>query len=190
MTNIIENAIEKAMNEINTTEAYNENALINVYVANLAAYNDGYLMGKWVSLPISENELEKVFKEIQGPYFELEYTIHDYECFVSGISIDEYTSIDTLNEIAGELENLDEFEIEKIAAYIEVYGGDIKNALENMDRCEYYGGVTLVEYAEQLVDECYNLDEFAKTYFDYERFARDLSYDGYYETSDGVLYIG
>ena len=30
------------------------------------------------------------------------------------------------------------------------------------------------DFAYQIVEECYELPEFAKTYFDYEKFARDL----------------
>lgn len=190
MTNVIENAILKATNEINSTEAIAPNALINIYIANLAAYNDGYLMGKWVSLPIGAEKLNKVLNEIKGPYFELEYAIHDYECFVNGIEIDEYTNIDYLNDITNKLECLDEYDLEKVCAYIEVCGGTIENALENINNCEYYSNTTLIDYAYDLIDECYNLDEFAKAYFDYEKFALDLSYDGYHETENGVLYIG
>ena len=30
------------------------------------------------------------------------------------------------------------------------------------------------DFAYRIVEECYNLPEFAKSYFDYEKFARDL----------------
>jgi antirestriction protein len=30
------------------------------------------------------------------------------------------------------------------------------------------------DYAYEVVEQCYELPEFAKTYFDYEKFARDL----------------
>ena len=35
-------------------------------------------------------------------------------------------------------------------------------------------------FAYQIVNEMYDLPEFAKTYFDYKKFARDLFIDGYY----------
>ena len=38
-----------------------------------------------------------------------------------------------------------------------------------------------------LISDCYNLPEFALRYFDYEAFARDLSFDGYTETKYGVI---
>jgi antirestriction protein len=45
----------------------------------------------------------------------------------------------------------------------------------------------LEEVAEELINECYDLPEFALRYFDYEAFARDLSFDGYTETKYGVI---
>jgi antirestriction protein len=45
----------------------------------------------------------------------------------------------------------------------------------------------LEEVAEELIDECYNIPEFALRYFDYSAFARDLSFDGYTETKYGVI---
>lgn len=52
----------------------------------------------------------------------------------------------------------------------------------------FYAGQTLEDVAYDIVQECYNLPEIAERYFDYKAFARDLSFDGYTETSNGVIY--
>ena len=36
------------------------------------------------------------------------------------------------------------------------------------------------DYAYEIVEECYDLPEFAKTYFDYSAFARDLFMTDYW----------
>lgn len=36
------------------------------------------------------------------------------------------------------------------------------------------------DYAYEVVEQCYELPEFAKTYFDYEKFARDLFMGDYW----------
>jgi antirestriction protein len=94
---------------------------IKIYVANLGKYNEGYLVGKWVTLPLDEDEMNQMFVdigvgyyddngeyihglEVNGNYYE-EYAIHDYECL---FKIDEYDSISKLNEIAEQMEELDE----------------------------------------------------------------------------------
>jgi hypothetical protein len=39
---------------------------IRIYVANLAKYNDGFLVGEWIDLPMDEDELEAKLDEISG----------------------------------------------------------------------------------------------------------------------------
>lgn len=43
------------------------------------------------------------------------------------------------------------------------------------------------DVAYEIVEECYELPEIAQRYFDYAAFARDLEFDGYTETSSGVI---
>lgn len=38
--------------------------MLRIYLTNLGKYNEGMLVGEWVDLPVSEEELEKVFKRI------------------------------------------------------------------------------------------------------------------------------
>ena len=50
----------------------------------------------------------------------------------------------------------------------------------------------MYDVAYNLVNECYDLERMLGnlvSYFDYNAFARDLSYDGYEETSNGVIEI-
>ena len=39
-------------------------ANISIYLTNLGKYNEGFLIGEWVSLPVDEDELNEVFKRI------------------------------------------------------------------------------------------------------------------------------
>jgi antirestriction protein len=43
------------------------------------------------------------------------------------------------------------------------------------------------DYAYEVVEECYDLPEFAKTYFDYEKFASDLFISDYWY-EDGFVF--
>ena len=54
----------------------------------------------------------------------------------------------------------------------------------------FYPGQDLEDVAYNLADEWLendNTPDFIKRYFDYEAFARDLSFDGYTETKYGVI---
>ena len=37
--------------------------ILKVYVANLGKYNEGELVGDWISLPVENEELEKFLSE-------------------------------------------------------------------------------------------------------------------------------
>ena len=64
---------------------------------------------------------------------------------------------------------------------------------ENWDQdIVFYKNKTMLDVAYEIIDECYNLEKMLgnlANYFDYNAFARDLSYDGYTETSNGVIEI-
>ncbi len=161
--------------------------LLKVFITNLGKYNEGELIGEWVSLPVDENELEEVLERIGINEEYEEYFITDYETEFDGLNVDEYSNIEELNELAEQLESLDEYDLEKVGAIIEAYGADLKDAIENIDDYTYYSGKTLEDLAYEYVEEM-NLPEIAQRYFDYEAFARDLGFDGYTETENGVIY--
>lgn len=73
-----------------------------IYVACLAAYNNGYLHGEWID---ADQDEEAIFVEIHAmllrspvPSAE-EYAIHDYEGF-HGVELKEYSAISTVVRIA------------------------------------------------------------------------------------------
>ena len=70
---------------------------------------------------------------------------------------------------------------------------NINEAIENADRCTLYSECeTLEDLAAELVEEgCFgNIPESIRNYIDYEAIARDLGFEGYCETTYGVLYHG
>lgn len=160
---------------------------INGFITNLGKYNEGELIGKWVSFPISEDELAEVFEDIGINEQYEEYFFTDWDGDIDLYEIfGEYVNVKEVNELAERLEEVDD--INKLKAILEAETSDINEALDMMDSAELYADMTLEELAYELVEECYDLPEFAKTYFDYSTFARDLDFDGYTETEYGVLY--
>ena len=123
-----------------------------------------------------------------------EWAIHDYEWTTEEDlwEISEHENIDELNETLEELTGLDEWEQKEIMAAIEAYGYEFEEAYERQQRgCfVFYAGQSLEEVAEEIVNDCYftkDTPEILTRYFNYEAFARDLSFDGYTETSYGVI---
>lgn len=72
---------------------------IAIYLTNLHKYNEGQLVGKWVELPISEDDIQEELDEVLGD--DEEYFITDWEA-PKGFDIGEYSNIYILNKEAEE----------------------------------------------------------------------------------------
>ena len=168
--------------------------MLNLFVNTWGNYNEnGADGGQWITLPMDPDELQEVLEHIAAAMGDNdpEWAIHDYE-WVSEIELGDVHEMDSItewNERCQEACSLEEWETEEIAAAMEAYGYTFPEALERQQRGSFtlYAGMDLEEVAEELINECYDLPEFALRYFDYEAFARDLSYDGYTETKYGVI---
>lgn len=158
--------------------------MINIFITNLGKYNEGELIGEWVMLPISEEELKKVCERIGINEDYEEYFITDYEC--DFMKIGEYESISSLNEIAEKISELDEDEYEVAKALISECSYTIDEAIEkvnNGDYIIYYDCNDITDVVYQVVEECGYLNNVPDTvarYFDYESFGRDLGIEGTY----------
>ena len=113
--------------------------MLKVYITNLGKYNEGYLIGKWLELPATEDEIETILEEIgvsdeldeNGVYYD-EYFITDYETDFDGVKVGEYDNLDDLNELAETLEDLDETEKEIVNA-IMGEGYSLEDAIDKKD---------------------------------------------------------
>ena len=80
----------------------NETLKSSIYVACLAAYNDGFLHGVWIDADQSvadiQRKIDAMLRASPAPGAE-EFEIHDYEGF-GGLRVKEYSEIDTLSRIA------------------------------------------------------------------------------------------
>jgi len=161
-------------------------ATIKAYVTNLGLYNEGILCGKWVTFPITEEEEKELMEQIKIDKTHEEYFITDYESDID-IKIGEYTSIERLNEIAEQLDDLSDYEEEIVSAMVG-NGYSLEDAIDKKDDVMFYSGCsTMAEVAEQYADETGLLDsipENLRYYFDFEAFGRDMSFEGEFIFTD------
>lgn len=161
---------------------------MNIYLTNLGKYNEGELIGEWVELPISNEELQEVFKRIGINEEYEEYFITDYEC--DFYEVGEYENIDTLNEIAERLDELNETESKIVKAMMSECGYTLDEAIEKVNNGDYmiYSDCNdMTDVAYQVVENCgylNNVPETVSRYFDYESFGRDLGIEGTYIFTD------
>lgn len=168
--------------------------MLNLFVNTWGNYNEnGADGGEWITLPMEEEELKEVLNNIASNMGDNdpEWAIHDYE-WETEIDLGDIHEMDSIykwNNLCNEACDLAEWEQEEIAAAMEAYGYTFKEAMDRQKNGYFifYRGMDLEEVAEELINDCYDLPEFALRYFDYEAFARDLRFDGYEETKYGVI---
>ena len=156
---------------------------MKIFLTNLGKYTEGYLIGKWVKLPVSEEVLDKVLEEIGiNEYYE-EYFITDYENDIVGLGdvISEYSSVVALNDLAQRLEELSADDERKLGAVLEYEActsvEEVLALLDKLDEFELVIGVSDDEtlgyyYAEELCS--IEIPEHLKNYMDYEAYGRDI----------------
>ena len=174
--------------------------LVEIYVANLEAYNKGVLKGEWITLPKDEEILIKELKEIGGE----EQAVHDIYDTI-GLNLNEYTNIKKLNNFLKELDKsnyteeikalleadyinlqellkMDSHNIENfVKGFIIVYAGEDTKHLNQSAKIAYnyidvFGGI---EYMDKRTLE---------NYFNYGDFGRDLKnfYYNYNEENEEI----
>lgn len=157
--------------------------MLRIYLTNLGKYNEGMLVGEWVDLPVSEEELSKVFKHIGINDEYEEYFISDYESDIDGVKVGEYENVNDLNELAEALEDLDSEEENVLSVMLED-GYTFEEALEKVKDGDYrvYSNCSSMEdVAYQVIEESGLLDgvpERVTRYFNYEAYGRDLELEG------------
>lgn len=86
--------------------------------------------------------------------------------------------------------NLDYEELEEMKAIAEALSNDDLAEMVGIHRNGYftfYSNMKMEDVAREIIDECYDIPENIKDYIDYERFAKDLKFDGYTEVANGVI---
>lgn len=164
-----------AINE-NLKGLHKEDAHISLYVADLGAYNSGYLRGVWVSLPLEEDVLEELYGMAE------ELAIHDYECDFMKIS--EYENIRELNELAERMEDFGDEEMEVFKAYMDNVSENVEEALEKIDDHSYtfYNDCkdmeAVAEEYSEMTDMLSSIPDDLRRYFDFEAYGRNMEMSG------------
>ncbi len=172
---------------------YDHDCPFEAFVTNLGKYNEGNLVGEWVSFPTTQEELEKVFERIgigstneYGDTYE-EWFITDYDCYVDGIyeMLSEHENLDELNYFASKLEELNDYGMDRFQAIMQESDftssvKDLINLIDNMDKYDIYPGVEdNTDLGHYCIEELGMLDipEPLQNYFDYEAYGRDVAFN-------------
>lgn len=169
------------------------NTIASICIQDLSAYTNGYLVFEWVNLPIDEDELQCVINRVLVQGAKLckedsheEIMLADFES--DYLDINEFGNPSLLNTMAQELESLESQELKKYAYLVNQVGYSHDAAISNLDDWDIYENMTMIELAEQFIDEGLfgTIPDSIINYIDYERIARDLSMD--YSEYNGDIY--
>lgn len=182
-----------------------KNFEFNVFITNLALYNEGILHGEYVdfvNLDLNEiwNEINRICynpRSFEPDHID-EWFITDYEASIDCEYFSEYEDIEALKE-----------KVDFYAEFFEEYGDYAENIIDAME--QHYSGhqeiidhlksgefriypecSTMVDVAYEIVDELGYLEqlpEHLQYYFDYAAFARDLNIEGHFYYTSNSVYV-
>lgn len=155
---------------------------INIWVGNLGKYNEGELVGKWFTLPHDISDIKRKIGVADGTQYE-EFEIFDWEC-PQFVDIHPYSSISNLNEIAEELQRLDDLQIRVLEIGLDegIFNPkDLLTAIDEVARGENYiihtGYESLKDFAMEMAFESGDINPNNSSLVrsvDWEHYAREL----------------
>lgn len=161
-----------------------------IYVACLAAYNNGFLHGAWIDADQDADQIRDAIAAMlaRSPVEDAEeYAIHDYEGF-EGVSISEYAGIDTVARLATFIAEHGALG----AGLLEQFSGDMDQAECTLEDCYHGQFASLADYMEELTTESVTIPEALRYYVDWEEMARDAEMGGdlfTIETAHGEVHV-
>lgn len=160
----------------------------SVYCGTWAKYNDGNLTGLWIDLTTFDDfeDFINFCKGIHADEEDPELDAQDWENLPSGLDGSDLFIEEKWNILKEYLELCDRFDADAVDAYCNIFGIEYLSNFEERYQGEYK---TMEDFAEYIVNELYNLDSIMghlSSYFDYEKYGRDLECD--YTLEDGYVF--
>lgn len=158
--------------------------MLKIYLTNLGKYNEGYLIGEWVTLPVDDDELEEVKKRIGINEHYKEMFITDYESDIDGVKVSEYSDIAELNEMVEILECYDDDDKGTLIALMSECGYTINEAIEkSSDVNIFYHCDNMEDVARVYCKEngfLKSVPNHLRNYFDFAAFGSYMSLKGHF----------
>jgi antirestriction protein len=143
---------------------------IRIYVACLAAYNNGILHGRWID---AHQEAWEIWDEVSAmlkvsPIKEAEeWSIHDYEGF-EGVSLSEWEGFERVSEIAAFIAKHGELGGKLIEYFASLE--DAESAISDQYAGEYR---STADFVQEMTEQGSEIPESLQYYIDWGAMARD-----------------
>ena len=155
---------------------------MKIFLTNLGKYVEGELVGLWLTLLFTDEEFSTALKKISiGGRYE-EYFITDYENDL-GLKVGEYESLNTLNEVAKCIDDLNANELQILRAVVEMDSPDVADMVEiiaNLDNYTLHGDIkTYHDLGRYMIHDSGDFNvytiETLEPYLNYESYGYDHS---------------
>lgn len=164
-----------------------------IYVGTYRKYNEGSLYGKWMVLSDYSDieEFIEACKELHEDEEDAELMFQNWEETPDSLISESWLS-EKFFDLRDALDNLKNNEQEAFMVWAEYCSHDLSNEdaykLVSRFKEEYQGKYDSKEdFAYEYIENCYELSEFVQTYFDYDKFTRDLFMTDYWEDGGFVF---
>ena len=176
---------------------------ISIVIGSWGSYNEcneRALGSRWLDLS-DFNDWEEIEEELKKQGFELdgideELFIQDIEGIEDSSTNWDYCNPQDLFEVLKEAEVLtDDYKYEIMCAYLEVYSFSDFERLVKEYGSHWDWDINLwknrdwYDIGYELLHDCNEIPDYLDNYIDYERFGRELMYDGFHEYSNGIIEI-
>lgn len=174
--------------------------MLKIFITNLSEYNNGNLIGEWISLPIDSSFLNQTINKILSSDDSEEIFITDWEWDDKTIfEIGEYDNIQMLNAKIFKLHQLSQYQLESISFLISeniCNNDDIDNCINHSYDVVIHKNKSMIDIAKERIKEMVGLIEIPliiSNNIDYDGVAEEIRIGGYFVDGDNNTiyeYIG
>lgn len=148
--------------------------MAEICIQCLASRNEGNLHFEWVDLPASQDDIDRVLKSSPVANAE-EYEIADTD----GVPFIKYGNIEAYNEFQAVLDN-DQYDQDVVVSVMNHFRDiTVDHLIECLDNYRM-SGKNEHDIAYGYVEECFDIPDNMKHYFDYDALIRDMKIEGYF----------
>ncbi|MDV4043685.1 antirestriction protein [Elizabethkingia anophelis] len=165
-----------------------------VYVGTYAKYNNNSIFGKWLKLSdyTDKKEFYAACHDLHKDEEDPEFMFQDFENIPNGL-ISESGMSDNIFEVIEAFENMEESQKQPFIIWCNnghhsLSSEDINELIRDFEN-DYIGEYDSEEdFARELIEKREDLSEFAKEYFDYQAYAKDLFCGDYWSEDSYIFY--
>lgn len=169
--------------------------MLKIFITNLSEYNNGNLIGEWVSLPSDSSFLNQTIRKILSSDDSEEVFITDWEWEDKTIfEIGEYDNTQILNSKIFKLHQLSSYQLESISFLIRegiCKSDDIDDCINQSYDVVIHRNKSMRDIGMDRIKEMVGLNEIPSIItnnIDYDGVGEELRINGYFVEDDNTIY--